>query len=108
MERSWLKEVCADQCRLTTGDSFAAGAGMWDAKFVRMNIPNVLLTVMTVLVSAAALGFLYGEYKPALHEFRTKAQPLMQTGDSSLSRKSVNWLAATALSAALFICFVLV
>jgi hypothetical protein len=32
---------------------------------------------------------------------------LTQTGDSSISRRSVNWLAATALLSALFICFVL-
>lgn len=81
---------------------------MWNAKSMRMNIPNVMLAVMTVLVSAAGLAFLYGEFKPVLHELRTKSQPLTQTGDSSLSRTSVNWLAATALSVALFICFVLV
>ncbi len=81
---------------------------MWNAKPVRMNIPNVLLAVMTVLVSATALAILYSEYQPALRELKSKLQPLTQTGDSSLSRKSVNWLAATALSAALVICFVLI
>ena len=81
---------------------------MWNAKSMRMNIPNVLLAVMTVLVSAAALAILYGEYRPVLREFRIKARPLVQSGDSSLSPRSVNWLAATALSAALFICFVLI
>ncbi len=80
---------------------------MWNAKFVRMNIPNVLLAVMTVLVLATALAILFGEYRPAWRELKTKLQPLTQTGDSSLSHKSVNWLAATALSAALLICFVL-
>lgn len=83
------------------------GAGMGPAKSGGMNIPNVLLTVMTVLVSATALAMLYSEYRPALREFRMKLWPLVQTGDSSLSHKSVNWLAATALSAALLICFVL-
>lgn len=80
---------------------------MWNAKSMRMNIPNVLLTVMTVLVSATALAILFAEYQPALRELKSKAQPLTQTGDSSLSPRSVNWLAATAVSAALLICFVL-
>ena len=62
---------------------------------------------MTILVSVVALAILCGEYLPALHNFRSKAQPLTQTGDSSLSPRSVNWLAATALGAALAICFVL-
>jgi hypothetical protein len=75
---------------------------------MRMNIPNVLLVVMTVLVSVTALAILFGEYQPALRELRAKLQPLTQTGDSSLSQGSVNWLAATALGAALFICFVLI
>jgi hypothetical protein len=81
---------------------------MWNAKPVRMNIPNVLLAVMTVLVSATALAILYSEYQPTLRELKARLQPLTQTGDTSLSRRSVNWLAATALSAALVICFVLI
>jgi hypothetical protein len=72
-----------------------------------MIFSNVLLVVMTVLVSVTALAILYGEYQPALCEFRIKAQPLTQTGDRSLSRHSVTWLAAMAFSAALLICFVL-
>lgn len=81
---------------------------MWRAKSGPMNIPNVLLTVMTVLVSATALAILYSEYRPVLREFRMKSWPLVQTGDSSLSRRSVDWLAAMAFSAALLICFVLI
>lgn len=38
------------------GQSFVGLAGMWAAKSGPMNIPNVLLTVMTVLVSATALA----------------------------------------------------
>jgi hypothetical protein len=72
-----------------------------------MSTSDVLLVVMTVLVSATALAILGGEYQPVWRELKIKAQPLTQTGDSSLSRHSVNWLAATAFSAALFICFVL-
>ena len=75
---------------------------------MRMNIANVLLAVMTVLVSATALAILFAEYQPALRELRTKVQPLTQKGDSSLGQRSVNWLAATAFGAALFICFVLI
>jgi hypothetical protein len=73
-----------------------------------MNIPNILLAVMTVLVSATALAILYGEYKPVLRELKNKTQPLTQRGDSSLSRRSINWLAATALCGAFLICFVLI
>ena len=72
-----------------------------------MNVVNALLVVMTVLVSAAALAILCGEYLPTLHNFRNKTQPLTPTGDRSLGRQSVKWLAATALGAALAICFVL-
>lgn len=71
-----------------------------------MNISEFLLAAMAASVSATALAILYGEYKPTLSDLRSRANHLRQTGDSSLSPKSVNWLAASAFGAAVLICVV--
>jgi hypothetical protein len=56
------------------------------------------------LVSVFAVATLVAEFQPLVRDL-IRRQPLMQTGDSSLSPRSVNWLAATALAGALVICF---
>ena len=58
------------------------------------------------MVSVFAIATPVGEFKPMVRDLIRK-QPLMQTGDSSLSPRSVNWLAATDFVGALVICFVL-
>lgn len=63
---------------------------------------------MGALVSAFAIATLYGEFSPVLREFKPPTRLLRQTGDSSLSPSSVNWLAATAFAGAVLICFVFV
>ena len=61
---------------------------------------------MAALVSAFAIATLVAEFQPVVRDL-IRRQPLMQTGDSSLSPHSVNWLAAAAFAGALVICFVL-
>jgi len=80
----------------------APGPGMGCAFSMGMSTANVLLVVMSAAVSVTAIAILHSEYQPALRELRAKAQ-LTQTGDSSLSPQSVNWLAAVAVAAALVI-----
>jgi len=63
---------------------------------------------MTALVSGFALITLYGEFMPAVREYFTKTRELTQTGDSSLSPRSVNWLAGAALGGATLIAVFLV
>jgi len=65
-----------------------------------MNITVIAFAAMagvTVLFAAATVAREMGYRLPVL----------TQTGDSSLSRQSVNWVAATAFIAAFVICFVL-
>jgi hypothetical protein len=73
-----------------------------------MTMAQSLLAVMIALVSGFALITLYGEFMPTLRESFGKSRELRQTGDSSLSPRSVNWLGLTAFGAALLICFVLI
>lgn len=63
--------------------------------------------MMAMLVSGFALMTLVGEFLPAWRESFGKAREFRQTGDSSLSPRSVNWLGLTAFGAAVTICFVL-
>lgn len=58
-------------------------------------IAFVLLAVTTILILAATMVF----------DLNLNRIKLAQTGDSSLSPRSVNWLAGIALIAALWICF---
>ena len=66
---------------------------------------SIVLIVMVVLVSGFALATLYEEFTPAIRQSGSEPRELTQTGDSSLSPQSVNWLALTALVFALLICF---
>ena len=70
-----------------------------------MSVSQFVLLMMAVLVSAFAIATLLGEFQPVVRDLMRR-QPLMQTGDSSLSPNSVNWLAAAAFAGALLICFV--
>ena len=62
-----------------------------------MNLSIILFVTM------ASVAILFLTAFVAL-EMGIKLPALTQTGDSSLSKKSVNWLAAIAFSAALLIC----
>jgi hypothetical protein len=55
-----------------------------------------------ILMSASAILFAGATM---VRELNLKLPVPVQRGDSSLSRHSVNWLAATALISALVICF---
>jgi hypothetical protein len=73
--------------------------GMWYAGYVIMNTTVIAFSVMagvTALFAAATLAREMGVQLPALR----------RTGDSSLSPRSVNWLAVTALIGAVLICLV--
>ena len=72
-----------------------------------MNVPNVLLVVIVAAVSVVAIAMVLGDFKPQIRRFLSVNREFLQTGDTSLSRRSVNWLAATAVSAALIIGFLL-
>jgi len=63
------------------------------------------ITVMA-FAAMAAVTILFGAATMA-RELKFQLPARRQTGDSSLGRHSVNWLAATAFIAALVICFVL-
>ena len=69
-----------------------------------MSLSEVGLLIMIGLVSVFAIATLVDEYQPMIRDLIHR-QPLMQSGDSSLSPRSVNWLAATAFAGALLICF---
>jgi hypothetical protein len=68
---------------------------------------ELLLAVMTTAVWVTALGLLLEDYKLEFRRFFLEKRMQLQSGDSSLSPRSVNWLAAAALTAAQIICFVL-
>jgi len=70
-----------------------------------MNWSEFGLIVMCVLVLGFAGATLFSEFQPAIREFFHRQQSLRQSGDSSLSPNSVNWLAAAAFAGALLICF---
>jgi len=70
-----------------------------------MSLSELSLLIMAGLVSVFAIATLVDEFQPMVRDL-VRRQPLMQTGDSSLSPRSVNWLAATAFAGALVICFV--
>lgn len=72
-----------------------------------MSLSEFSLLIMAGLVSVFAIATLVGEFWPVVRNLIGR-QPLMQTGDSSLSPRSVNWLAATAFAGALLICLVFV
>ena len=78
---------------------------MWNAWIVVMSLAQMVLAVMAALVAAFALATLYDEFMPAIRRRLLATRELTQTGDSSLSPRSVNWLALTALISALLICF---
>ena len=69
-----------------------------------MSLSQLGLLVMGGLVSVFAIATLVGEFQPMVRDLIRK-QPLMQTGESSLSPNSVNWLAAAAFAGAVLICF---
>lgn len=73
-----------------------------------MSTAQIVLVVMAALVSGFALITLYGEFMPAVREYLTRTRELTQTGDSSLSPHSVNWLAGAALGGATWIAVVLI
>jgi len=62
------------------------------------------ITVTAFVLMGAVLS-LFGIATLA-HELNLKLPVLTQSGDSSLSPRSVNWLGLTAFIAALLICFV--
>ena len=64
-----------------------------------MNISIIAFTLMAVLTILAAAATVAGE-------MGLKMPELVQTGDSSLSPRSVNWLATIAFSAALLVCLI--
>lgn len=66
---------------------------------------DMSITVLAFLVMASA-SVLFGSATVA-RELNFRLPELTQTGDSSLHPQSVNWLAGTALIAAVLICFVL-
>ena len=68
-----------------------------------MNLSELSLLIMTGLVSVFAVATLINEFQPIIRHL-VRSRPLTQTGDSSLSPRSVNWLAATAFAGALMIC----
>ena len=72
-----------------------------------MNVPNVLLVVIVAAVSVVAIAMVLGDFKPQIRRFLSVNREFLQSGDTSLSPRSVNWLAATAVSAALIIGFLL-
>ena len=76
---------------------------MWNAWNMGMSIVVIL---MCALVSMFALATLYDEVTPVIRQNGSEPRELTQTGDSSLSPRSVNWLALPALVSALLICFV--
>jgi len=63
-----------------------------------MSISIIAFIVMALVSSLLFVAILAGE-----SEFKLNA--LRQIGDSSLTPRSVNWLAATAFLGALLICF---
>jgi len=73
-----------------------------------MTAEKILLAAMVAVVSVFAIATLCRELLPSLRELANRTQQLTQTGDSSLSSRSMTWLAATAFVGALLICFVLV
>ena len=70
-----------------------------------MSNADFVLVAMATLVSGFALQTLYSEFMPALRERFQRTLEWRQTGDSSLSPLSVNWLAASASAGAAAICF---
>lgn len=73
-------------------------AGMCYAMNKGMNMSIIAFIVMasaTILFMAATLA---GEWQPRLPK-------LTQTGDSSLGPQSVNWLAAIAFAAAIYVIY---
>jgi hypothetical protein len=70
-----------------------------------MSLSEFGLLMMAVMVSMFAIAMLWHEFQPVARDLLRKQRPLMQTGDSSLSPNSVNWLAAAALAGAVLICF---
>ena len=72
-----------------------------------MSLSTVNLIVMIALVVVVALAILYGELAPWLRSFASRWWHWTQTGDTSLSRRSIHWLAFTALGGALLICAVI-
>jgi hypothetical protein len=89
--------------------SHLEAAGTCRAWLLSMDPSNaeLLLAVMTTAVWVTALGLLLEDYKLEFRRFFLEKRMQLQSGDSSLSPRSVNWLAAAALTAALIICFVL-
>ena len=73
---------------------------MWSAWQETMNVTVIAFVVMAFVACSFAFATM-------AHEFNLRLFAPTQTGDSSLSPSSVNWLGATALAGALFICFVL-
>lgn len=73
-----------------------------------MSTANLLLIVMTLLVSGMASLFFLAELIPMVRDHARQPRAALVTGDSSLSPRSINWLAAVAFIGAVFICFVLV
>jgi len=70
-----------------------------------MSLSEFGLLVIAGLVSVFAIATLVNEFQPMMRDIIRK-QLLTQTGDSSLSPNSVNWLAAAAFAGAVVICFV--
>ena len=69
------------------------------------HIPMSITVIAFALMAGVACLFAGAT---VARELDVKMPALTQSGDSSLSRQSVNWLGATAFSAALLICFVLI
>jgi hypothetical protein len=73
-----------------------------------MSISQVVLLIMATLVSGFAIVTLVAEFLPVIREAWSQTGRLTQSGDSSLSRSSINWLAATAAGGAVLLGAVLV
>jgi lysylphosphatidylglycerol synthetase-like protein (DUF2156 family) len=65
-----------------------------------MSFYESLPAVMSLLVSVFALALLVAEFRPGRRLPRPLAWQFTQTGDSSLSRRSIHWLGALALAGA--------
>ena len=71
---------------------------MWDALHVGMSLTVIGFVALAFVVMMVVLAAL-------IRQLRSKSGQLTQFGDTSLTPRSVNWLAATAAAGAMFVCF---
>ena len=71
---------------------------MWDALHVGMSLTVIGFATMAIIATMFALAMM-------IHTRSLKSGQFTQTGDTSLSPRSVNWLAAAAIAGAIWICF---